>query len=61
MRLLAVVTLLLLSSLGYGLTCENAADPDHDIGNYCACSDGTCHFRSPRTGCNPPSVRVPCP
>ncbi|KAL2126359.1 hypothetical protein VTI74DRAFT_1126 [Chaetomium olivicolor] len=46
--------------------CENQADPQEGIGNYCGCEDGTCHghSRDPKTGretCNPPGIEIPCP
>ncbi|KAI0191865.1 hypothetical protein F4808DRAFT_465247 [Astrocystis sublimbata] len=39
--------------------CENQADPDNGIGNYCYCSsDGNCYFNNPNTGCNPPGGAI---
>ncbi|KAH6645331.1 hypothetical protein BKA67DRAFT_584803 [Truncatella angustata] len=45
--------------------CENQADPDHGIGNYCYCSStGGCYAHSVVNGnevCNPPGASIPCP
>ncbi|KAL9481025.1 hypothetical protein ACSS6W_005811 [Trichoderma asperelloides] len=65
MRIFAFVPLAFLFSVvtaNQGF-CENQADPDSGIGNYCYCNgDGKCYFDSPSTGCNPPdSIAIPCP
>ncbi|KAK4117095.1 hypothetical protein N656DRAFT_793621 [Canariomyces notabilis] len=68
-KLLLVTVTLFATMMGLSTAqgrCENEADPQEGIGNFCYCEDGTCHAhsRDPKTAyetCNPPGVEIPCP
>ncbi|PQK10135.1 hypothetical protein BB8028_0002g04590 [Beauveria bassiana] len=55
---------ILLASLSMAVAqhnCENAADPDNGVGNFCSCSDG-CWYEGWNGNCDPVGRKAPsCP
>ncbi|KAH7026898.1 hypothetical protein B0J12DRAFT_745909 [Macrophomina phaseolina] len=63
MKLFVLVTLA-LGGLSAALSCENQADPQAGIANYCYCDDGNCYAVGgpPNHTCNPPGPKLSkCP